>query len=308
MQLARTNPSLIRLSTGITVEAVEHGDPDGTPLVALHGVSDSWRSFAPVLPHLPATLRVIAISQRGHGDSDKPVDGYAPRDFAADVAALLDCFALPSAFVLGHSMGATHAMRFALDHPARCRGLLLAGAFARFQDKPDLVTFWRDGVHALVDPVDAQFVRAFQLDTVARPIDAAFIDLVVAESLKLPARVWRAAFDGFMGDAITPELPRIDAPTLLLHGARDIFAPEDDQAALLETIAGARLVRYADAGHALHWEEPARFAADVAAFVSAEVARFELDAEAPDAARRDPPFTSRTPGPSESARPCAGSV
>jgi pimeloyl-ACP methyl ester carboxylesterase len=279
MRLANSIPSQIRLSTGITVEAVEHGNRAGTPLVALHGVSDSWRSFAPVLPHLPPGLRVIAISQRGHGDSEKPVDGYAPRDFAADVAALLDALGLPSAFVLGHSMGATHAMRFALDHPARCRGLLLAGAFARFQDKPDLVAFWRDGVHALTDPVDAQFVRAFQLDTVARPIDAAFIDLVVAESLKLPARVWHAAFDGFMDDALTPELPLIDAPTLLLHGARDTFALDRDQAALLEAITGARLVRYADAGHALHWEEPARFAADVAAFVSAEVARVEAGAQ-----------------------------
>jgi pimeloyl-ACP methyl ester carboxylesterase len=273
MQLARTTPIRIRLATGITVEAVEQGDPGGTPLIALHGVSDSWRSFAPVLPHLPPTLRVIAISQRGHGDSEKPVDGYAPRDFAADVAALLDSFALPSAFVLGHSMGATHAMRFALDHPARCRGLLLAGAFARYQDKPDLVSFWRDGVHGLADPVDPEFVRAFQLDTVARPIDAAFIDLVVAESLKLPARVWHASFDGFMADAITPELPRIDAPTLLLHGARDIFALDRDQAALLEAIAGARLRGYAHAGHALHWEEPARFAADVAEFISAEATR-----------------------------------
>jgi pimeloyl-ACP methyl ester carboxylesterase len=154
-------------------------------------------------------------------------------------------------------------------------GLAVSGAFARFQDKPDLVAFWRDGVHALADPVDAQFVRAFQLDTVARPIDAAFIDLVVAESMKLPARVWHAAFDGFMDDAITPELQRIDAPTLLLHGARDTFALDRDQTALREAIAGARLVRYADAGHALHWEDPARFAADVAEFVAVEEARLE---------------------------------
>jgi non-heme chloroperoxidase len=283
MQLART--TRIRLATGITVEAVEHGDASGTPLVALHGVSDSWRSFEPVLPHLPPSLRVIAISQRGHGDSEKPIGGYAPRDFAADVAALLDSFALPSAFVLGHSMGATHAMRFALDYPTRCRGLLLAGAFARFKDKPELVAFWRDGVHGLADPVDVQLVRAFQLETVARPLDPAFIDLVVAESLKLPARVWHAAFDGFMDDAITPELPHIDAPTLLLHGARDSFALERDQTALLEAIAGARLIRYADAGHALHWEEPARFAADVAEFVSAEEARLALGARARAAQR-----------------------
>ena len=39
-------------------------------MLLLHGVSDSWRSFEPVLPHLPASLHAFALSQRGHGDSD----------------------------------------------------------------------------------------------------------------------------------------------------------------------------------------------------------------------------------------------
>lgn len=64
------------------------GGRSGTPVIALHGVTDSWRSFEPVLPCLPSELRVIALTQRGHGASDKPAGGYRTADFAADVAAI----------------------------------------------------------------------------------------------------------------------------------------------------------------------------------------------------------------------------
>jgi alpha-beta hydrolase superfamily lysophospholipase len=56
----------------------------GVPVILLHGITDSWRSFEPVLPHLPASIRAFALSQRGHGDSERPAAGYHPRDFAAD--------------------------------------------------------------------------------------------------------------------------------------------------------------------------------------------------------------------------------
>ena len=59
---------------------------------------------------------------------------------------------------------------------------------------------------------------------------------------------------------------KIRAATLILWGDRDALCPRRDQDALLTTIAGSRLVVYEGAGDALHWEQPERFAADVAAF------------------------------------------
>ena len=74
---------------GVRLEYVEQGDPAGVPVVMLHGVTDSWRSFERVLPHLPPSVRAIAVTQRGHGDSSKPDTGYRTRDFAAGNAELL---------------------------------------------------------------------------------------------------------------------------------------------------------------------------------------------------------------------------
>src|SRR5918997_3538222 len=80
----------IQLATGVTLPYVEHGDPAGVPTVMLHGYSDSSRSFELLLPQLPESIHAFALTQRGHGDADKPASGYRPEDYAADVAAFLD--------------------------------------------------------------------------------------------------------------------------------------------------------------------------------------------------------------------------
>ncbi len=262
------NPSkTIDLRGGITLAYREHGERDGTPVIALHGVTDSQRSFDPVLPHLPRGLRWFSLTQRGHGESAKPAgDAYRPRDFAGDVAAFMDAMSIDRAVVVGHSMGSVNAQRFALDHRERVLGLVLAGSAPFFGRHPDMVAFWRNDIAALTDPIDPAFARDFQLSTLARPVSPEFLEMVVGESMKVPARVWRAAFDGFMSDDFSAGLRRIDAPVLVIAGRHDMFCRAEDQAALEAALPNARLVTYDDAGHAMHWEEPARFAADVAAF------------------------------------------
>ena len=255
------------LPHGIRLPYVEQGDPRGTPVVFLHGVTDSWRSFEPVLPELPDGIRAFALTQRGHGDADRPETGYRPQDFAADVDAFMEALQLGPAVVVGHSMGGSVAQRLALDHPERLLGLVLAGARVAWHDQPDVAELVRYVDSELRDPVDPGFVAGFQQSTLAQPVPPAFFDTAVRESLKLPARVWRRVFlEGVAGADHTGLLAGIRAPTLLLCGEFDTIA-RSGQEALAEAIPGSRLVTYSHAGHALHWEEPARFAADVSAFV-----------------------------------------
>jgi pimeloyl-ACP methyl ester carboxylesterase len=257
----------VRLSTGVTLPYVEQGDPSGAPVVLLHGLTDSWRSFEPVLPFLPPSIHAFALTQRGHGDVGRPADGYHPRDFTADVAAFLDSQGLESAIVAGHSMGSTVALRFALDYPERARGLVPMGTLVRYQPNPVIIEFWESVVSGLEDPIDESVAREFQESTLAQSIPAEFLEIVITESLKVPARVWRDGFAGLLEDEHAARLGNIRAPTLLVWGDLDTFVPESDQETLLATIPSSRLEVYRGAGHAVHWEEPARFAADVSAFV-----------------------------------------
>ena len=255
----------IELSTGVRLPYVERGDPSGVPLVLLHGYSDSHGSFEPLLAHLPRSVRAFALTQRGHGDADRPAGGYRPEDFAADVGAFMDAVGLEAAVIVGHSGGSYAAQRFALDHPDRTLGLVLIGAFRAFHDNPAVLEFWQV-VSQLTDPVDPAFVRDFQESTLTRPVPPAFLDGVIAESSKLPARVWRS----YLGDYLEAEVPTekgtITAPTLIMWGDRDPYCPRDDQHALLAAIPGARLATYPGTGHVPHWEEPERSAADISAF------------------------------------------
>lgn len=262
----------IQLPGRVRLEFAEQGARSGTPVIALHGVTDSWRSFEPVLPHLPPSLRVMALSQRGHGDSDRPVGGYRPADFAADVAAFMDLMEIERAVLVGHSMGSINAMRFAIDHPSRVAGLLLAGTMPWFGRPPELLAYYREQIVPLADPVPETFARDFQQSTLARPIAASMLDRFVEESLKVPAAVWRAAFAGFIGDDFSSRLREITVPTLIAWGRHDAFCSAIDQEAMLGLIRTARLVEYADAGHAMHWEEPQRFALDLSRFVNSVAA------------------------------------
>src|SRR5690606_39533159 len=99
--------------SGITLEFAECGEDAASPLLMLHGVTDSWRSFEEVMRELPRGLRGIAVTQRGHGGSDKPEEAYRTRDFARDVVEVADALGLQRFALLGHSMGATNAMRVA---------------------------------------------------------------------------------------------------------------------------------------------------------------------------------------------------
>jgi pimeloyl-ACP methyl ester carboxylesterase len=216
---------------------------------------------------LSDVLRVTAVSVRGHGGSDRPRSGYAPHDFAADLVALMDTLGIRRAVVVGHSMGATIAQRFAVDHPDRVLGLALVGAFAPRPASAAVRDFWESSVSRLTDPLDPAFVREFQQRTLAQGVPAAFFETVVRESLRVPARIWRDALKACMEVNFVPALECIKAPVLIVWGRHDAFAPRSEQDLLRRAIARSELIVYESAGHALHWEEPARFANDLARFI-----------------------------------------
>ena len=132
----------------------------------VHGWPDSWFSFSRVMPLLPATLRLIALDQRGFGESDHPDSGYTIPGFAADLAALLDALAIERAVLVGHSYGTFVARRAAKAAPERVAALALigTGASTKIAGADDLQAALRE----LPDPIPEPFAREFQSGTVTR--------------------------------------------------------------------------------------------------------------------------------------------
>jgi pimeloyl-ACP methyl ester carboxylesterase len=237
-------------------------------VILLHGLTDSWRAFEPVLSELPDDVHAVALTQRGHGDATRPASGYRARDFASDLLLFLDTLELGQALLVAHSSHTFTAERFAIQHPQRVNGLVLIGAPATLRGKPEVAGLL-EVVSGLSDPIDRGFVRDFFRASFHRPVAPAFLDAMVTESVKVPARIWREAFPGLLEDDLVDELHRIAAPTLLVWGELDAIVPEEDQRTLLAAIPSATLEVYPGTGHTPQWEVPERVAADVAAFARA---------------------------------------
>jgi non-heme chloroperoxidase len=258
----------VELPNGVAVPYAEQGDTSGYPVVLLHAIADSWRSFERVLADLPESIYAFALTQRGHGDASRPARGYHSRDFAADLVAFMAPLHLEAADVEGGSSGGFVARRFAIDHPERTLGLVLLGSPAILRDKPGVLEMWDSTISELKDPISPDLVREFAEGTLTRPVPQAFLETIVQENLKAPARVWRATFEGLLEDDSLEELDKIKAPTLIVWGDRDAILPRSDQETLATAITGSRLLVYPGAGHAFYWEDPGRVASDLAAFIA----------------------------------------
>ena len=259
--------STVTLPDGLALSYAEQGGQTGPALVLLPGPTDSWRSYEPVLEAIPRSVRTIAVSQRGHGDSDKPHTGYRVQDFAGDVVPLLDALDVERAVLAGHSGSCLVARRVAIDRPERVAGLVLEASPTTLRGHPGLAAFVTSVVSGLRDPIDPAFARSFVVDTSSDQIGPEVVDRLAGELLKVPACVWQESFAGLLNYDDLAELGRITAPTMLIWGDGDGLVGRQMQDQLTELIAGAELLVYSGVGHTPRWEDGPRFASDVAAFI-----------------------------------------
>lgn len=257
----------VRLPNGMRLSYFERGPSSGPAVVLLHGLSDSCRSFEPLIRQLPPSWRVLAVTMRGHGLSDQPEAGYELADLAQDIDGLLEALRVPAPLIVGHSLGASVARQLVLDRPTRAAGVVYIDAFASYRSNPGIHEL-ASTVAELTDPVDVRFIRAFQESTFARPIPKEMLELVISESQALSARTWRALVDGMLNlDEPTGDV-RVHVPTLQFWGTLDAFVPRADQERLLAESASARLIVCEGTGHAPHWEDPPFVARELVAFAN----------------------------------------
>ncbi|KQV04724.1 MULTISPECIES: alpha/beta fold hydrolase [unclassified Kitasatospora] len=256
-----------RLREGLALPYAEVGAPGGTPVVFVHGWADTWRSFEPLLRRLPAGLHAYALTQRGHGDADRPPDGYAPAELAEDLLAFLDTVGIGRAILVGGSSGGVQARILAGRHPHRVAGLVLLGVPATLADKP-MAREVRARVQELRDPVGREFAAAFSSGLTDGGVDPDFLQTMITESLKAPARVWRDTMLGLLDTDLRATLDGISVPTLVVWGDRDDLLPRADQQVILDAVPGARLIVHQGAGHLVYWERPDEVTRDIAAFAA----------------------------------------
>jgi rifampin ADP-ribosylating transferase len=204
------------------------------------------------------------MDQRGHGEADKPADGYTLLDLADDVTAFMDAVGLTSAVLLGSSSGGYVAQQVAVGSPDRVSGLVLVGSPRSLRGRPSFA----DEVDRLTDPVDRVWVKA-SLEWFPRfhDIPGWYVEDRIDDGVRMPAAVWRRSLSGLCTAVPPTETGPITAPTLIIWGGRDELLSQHDEEALAAAIPGSRLIVYNDTGHLVLWEQPERVASDLTDFV-----------------------------------------
>ena len=258
--------SSVSLKTGIRMRYAYKGNPSGTPVILLHGYGDSWFSFSPILPLLDSKYRVYIPDQRGHGDSDRPAPGsYALKQFAADIVAFMDAMKLKHATIVGHSMGSFVAQHVAAEVPDRVDKLVLIGSATKIRN--NVVTDLQREINGLTDPLPEKFVRDFQTSVAFKTLPPEFLDGIVRESMKLPARVWREVMAQMVSPDSDADLAKIKSPTLIIWGDKENIFPRSEQDSLVAALRNAVLKVYQDTGHAPTWERPEQVVKDLHEFI-----------------------------------------
>ena len=223
-----------------------------------------WRSWVPTLAR---HHRVLRFDMRGHAGTQPPPDGpYSLPGLATDIAAVLDRLEIGQVHLVGASAGGIVSLRFAHDFPQRLQSLSLVAS----TPKPARMG---PGIEAGVwkRTLEEQGTKAWLLSDAQKRFgthsEPGLIEWYATEGGKTQADVVLALQGCLLHEDLTPLLPQITTPTLILASAQDQITPPEVQHLMAEQMPKARLRMFEDVGHNMKVEIPDLLAASVRDFI-----------------------------------------
>jgi pimeloyl-ACP methyl ester carboxylesterase len=247
----------------------------GRPVLCfLHGGSAHAHWFDVVTPAFIDRFHVIALDQRGHGESQwAEPPAYATENFTADLLGFIDALGWERVAFIGHSMGGHNAMSFAAWHPDRVSALVIVDSRPTIPtDRLDRLR--RRGERTLrpypTCEAAAQSFRLLPRETMADP---ALLAHLGAEGVVERDGAWVYRFDPASNAGRQPVdawtlLDRITAPTLIARGELSPVLPRDMANKLRAAIRGATLVEIPASYHHLVLDNPAGFGQELDKFLT----------------------------------------
>lgn len=258
----------------LTVHYRTTGNPDGLPILFVHGSFASSRWWQPLFDLLPDEIYGLALDLRGCGASDKPETGYTIEEQAADLAAFVDALGLRDFDLVAHSSGGAIAIEYVLGHPGMARTLSLVdsapieGVFTpldglllleQMRDDRELLTEALAAIMPSFDSANDPFF-ALLVDDAANMAPAAFAGL--AASLNQWNRFGEAR--------------NLTLPCLLVWGELDQIVPREAMTRTLIAIPGANNMEVLhNVGHSPMIEAPLALAERLIDFIGEDFAGFE---------------------------------
>ena len=247
---------------------------EGPALVFAHGLGGNHMSWFQQVAHFAPRFQCVTFAHRGFFPSSKIEGGPQPREYAADLAALVEHLQLRDICLVGQSMGGWTSVEYALAQPHTLKGLVLACTTGtidprqigepersrlqswmqnEFSKSPDL---FRRGIHPAAGERMANEQPALHL--LYRHIGDPNADIANVVAERLMAMRTRAP----------AELARLPFPILFISGSEDVVMPPFAGAAIAREVPRAKVVQFEMAGHSVYFERPQPFNAALDAFLA----------------------------------------
>jgi pimeloyl-ACP methyl ester carboxylesterase len=266
---------------GVTLHARDWGG-EGTPVVLLHGLASNARIWDGVARRLAGGgRRVVALDQRGHGESEQPDTGYDFATVRRDLESVLDALGLRRPVIAGHSWGANVALQYAAERAGAAAGVVLVdGGFLGVADWPGMT---RELARVRLAPPRFAVPLEDWLARAGRFVPGGGHDGWIRDFLRAGVvvdgdGVARARFrfdnhmqvvDALWGQRPSALYPLVSCPVLLCPAAEDELAAAKQDAVerALRLLPDARAVWFEDTMHDIPLQRPAELAAELARFV-----------------------------------------
>lgn len=227
----------------------------GPPLLLIMGLSFTHEMWFRILPALGG-YRVLLFDNRGMGRSGVPRGPYSMAQMARDARAVLDAAGVDSAHVIGASMGGMIAQELTLRHPKRVRSLMLActtsrgllGKWPQFRYGP------RKWHGQNLEERERSLRSLLYADTT--PLERVEEDLQVRCQCAWCYKGFLNQFAAILMWSSYRRLPRITAPTIVVHGDQDRLVPPENGRIVASRIPGAQFRLIRNAGHILVTDQP----------------------------------------------------
>jgi pimeloyl-ACP methyl ester carboxylesterase len=226
----------------------------GRPLVLVPGLAGGWKLLWPLAQSLARNFEVFLFGLRGDRDPWIGLDGgpglpWDLAEYAHDLKDLMDRMGLSSPAVMGVSFGGAIALEFAVQYPDSLGALLINGGDARFRTTI-ASSIARRVLERYPLPSNSPFVNQFfHLLYGKKPEPGPVVDFVIERIWETGQGVMARRLAQLESFDVTDQLWRVDVPTLVLAGGRDVIVPPARQRALADSIAGAEFRSIEDAGH-----------------------------------------------------------
>ena len=266
----------------------------GEPIILIHGIASSFDTWNGVLPELGKTFTAVAPDLLGHGRSSKPRGDYSLGAFATTLRDFMEALDIPSATIVGHSMGGGIAMQFVYQFPERCRRLVLVNSgglgpevtgLLRAATLPGSQLFLKAATSDRVENAARSVGRklrewGFRATPGMSSVGSHFIALKDHEARRAFVTTARSVMDlrGQRIDARDRIRLAAELPTMIVWGRRDRFIPVAHALEAHDLIPGSRLEIFDDSGHFPHEHEAERFTEVLLDFIdSTEPAELSID-------------------------------